>query len=61
MLAKISFLLLNEVKENSEFDTFFDIVDALDVTANDLLEDTIKNGYKAKASRLSNLLEALSP
>ena len=48
-------------KKTPSFDTFLDIVDALDVTANDLLEDTIKNGYKAKASRLSNFLEALSP
>ena len=43
----------------SSFDTLIRIIDELDVTADNLLEDIIKNGHKAKESRLSNRLDLL--
>lgn len=43
------------------FEALIRIIDVLDVTADDLLEDTIKNGHRAKANRLSECLDSLPP
>lgn len=42
-------------------DLLVQIMNNLDCTADDLFCDVIKNGYKQKASRLSDQLESLSP
>ena len=41
--------------------TLINIVDALDITADMVLCDVTKNGYKVKSSVLTEKLEALSP
>ena len=50
---------LERGKKLPSFDTLIRIIDELDVTADNLLEDIIKNGHKAKESRLSNRLDLL--
>lgn len=41
--------------------TLISIVDALDITADMVLCDVMKNGYKVKSSMLTEKLEKLSP
>lgn len=41
--------------------TFIGIVDALNITADMLLCDSIQNGYKIKSSMITEKLERLSP
>lgn len=52
---------LERGKKFPGFETLVHMIDALDVTANDLMEDIIKNGYQAREHRLANRLDELSP
>ena len=47
--------------KNEQPDVLINIVDALDITADMVLCDVIKNGYKVKSSVLTEKLESLSP
>ena len=42
-------------------DTLAKIIDCLDCTADDIFADTVKSGYKIKASRLSDEIVTLDP
>ncbi|MBQ8689633.1 MAG: helix-turn-helix transcriptional regulator [Clostridia bacterium] len=46
---------------NIKLDLLVQIINALDCSADDIFCDVINNGYKARASRLSDKIEALSP
>lgn len=44
---------------NIKLDLLVQIIDCLDITADDLFRDVIKNGYVNRASRLSDEIEKL--
>lgn len=44
---------------NIKLDTLVQIIDCLDITADDLFRDVIKNGYQNKASRLTDAVASL--
>lgn len=44
---------------NIKLDLLVQIIDCLDITADDLFRDVIKNGYVNRASRLSDAIEKL--
>ena len=44
---------------NIKLDTLVQIIDCLDITADDLFCDVIKNGYQNKASRLTDAVASL--
>ena len=44
---------------NIKLDTLVQIIDCLDVTADDIFRDVIKNGYVNRTSRLSDEIAAL--
>ena len=44
---------------NIKLDTMVQIIDCLDITADDLFRDVIKNGYQNKASRLTDAVASL--
>ena len=46
---------------NIKLDLLVQIINALDCSADDIFCDVINNGYKARASRLSDKIESLSP
>ena len=53
--------LVERGKKVPALDTFLRIANALEVSADMLLEDVIYNGYKVKDSLISERLELLSP
>ena len=44
---------------NIKLDLLVQIIDCLDITADDLFRDVIKNGYMNRASRISDEIESL--
>ena len=44
---------------NIKLDTLVQIIDCLDITADDLFRDVIKNGYQNRASRLTDEVASL--
>ena len=46
---------------NIKLDLLVQIIDCLDITADDLFRDVIKNGYVNRSSRLADELEKLLP
>lgn len=44
---------------NIKLDTLVQIIDCLDITADDLFRDVIKNGYQNRASRISDEVSSL--
>lgn len=44
---------------NIKLDTLVQIIDCLDITADDLFRDVIKNGYQNKASRITDAVASL--
>ncbi len=46
---------------NIKLDLLVQIIDCLDITADDLFRDVIKNGYVNRSSRLADELEKLPP
>ncbi len=44
-----------------KLDTLVQIINILGVSADDIFCDVIDNGYKARATRLSEMMEKLSP
>lgn len=45
---------------NIKLDTLVQIIDCLDITADDLFRDVIKNGYQNRSSRLTDEVSSLS-
>ena len=46
---------------NIKLDLLVQIIDCLDITADDLFRDVIKNGYVNRTSRLADEIESLPP
>ena len=46
---------------NIKLDLLVQIIDCLDITADDLFRDVIKNGYVNRSSRLADEIEKLPP
>lgn len=60
-LSAIFISFIERGVKKPSLDKFVEIVNALDITADPLLVGVLKNGYKIRASKLTDILDTLPP
>ncbi len=60
-LSAIFISFIERGVKKPSLDKFVEIVNALDITADPILVGVLKNGYKIRASKLTDILDTLPP